>query len=152
MLGKIDNFGPFHWFYTLRCADMRWEENFTSILREKGYKIIWEAKDGDVTVKVEFIKAGVADRIILQKLHESIRTNVFTVTRNFLHRVKALRTEIMMGMNNPMRIKYRSDKMEFQGRGAGHIHGVAWCDLKEISDLIKVEKKVGIILNASIKN
>ena len=34
--------------------------------------------------------------------------------------------------------------MEFQGRGAGHIHGVAWCDLKEISKLIKEEKKVGI--------
>ena len=31
MLGKIDNFGPFHWFYTLSCADMRWDVNFTSI-------------------------------------------------------------------------------------------------------------------------
>ena len=41
MLAKIDNFGPFHWFYTLSCADMRWDENFTSILREKGYTIIW---------------------------------------------------------------------------------------------------------------
>ena len=57
MLGKIDNFGPFHWFYTLSCADMRWEENFTSILREKGYKIIWEqVHDNDVIVKVEFQK------------------------------------------------------------------------------------------------
>jgi hypothetical protein len=36
--------------------------------------------------------------------------------------------------------------MEFQGRGAGHIHGVAWSDLKKISELIIEEKKVGIIL------
>ena len=31
--------------------------------------------------------------------------------------------------------------MEFQGRGAGHIHGVAWCDLVEIYEDIKKEKK-----------
>ena len=53
----------------------------------------------------------------------------------------------MMGKNNPMKIKYWSDKMEFQGRGAGHIHGVAWCDLAEISKLIKEEKKVGVVLH-----
>ena len=52
----------------------------------------------------------------------------------------------MMGKNNPMRIKYWSDKMEFKGRGAGHIHGVAWCDLQDIFHLIKEERNVGIIL------
>ena len=36
MLAKLDNFGPFHIFYTLSCGDMRWDDNFTSILREKG--------------------------------------------------------------------------------------------------------------------
>ena len=136
MLGKIDNFGPFHWFYTLSCADMRWDENFTSILREKGYRIIWEQKkDVDVAVKVEFVKEGKTTEKILAKfledecdesLHEFIRTNVFTATRNFIHRVRAFRTEIMMGKNSPMRIKYWCDKMEFQGRGAGHIQYMVW--------------------------
>ena len=37
-------------------------------------------------------------------------------------------------------------KMEFQGRGAGHIHGVACCDLRKVSELIKEEKKNGVIL------
>ena len=32
MLAKIDNFGPFHLFYTLSCADMRWDVNFATIL------------------------------------------------------------------------------------------------------------------------
>jgi hypothetical protein len=41
--------------------------------------------------------------------------------------------------------------MEFQGRGAGHIHGVTWSDLKKIADLIKAEKKVGIILSKTGK-
>ena len=35
MLAKLDNFGPFHLFYTLSCGDMCWNENFTTILREK---------------------------------------------------------------------------------------------------------------------
>ena len=33
MLSKLDNCGPFHFFYTLSCADMRWPENFICILR-----------------------------------------------------------------------------------------------------------------------
>ena len=45
MLAKLENFGPFHLFFTLSCGDMRWEENFTSILREKGWKIIWNYPD-----------------------------------------------------------------------------------------------------------
>ena len=145
ILGKIDNFGPFHWFYTLSCADMRWNENFTSILREKGYKIIWNhgkySDNGgpncpnvdDVNIQVEVMKNGEIELMDLQyfleneceeSVHEFIRTNVFIATRNFVHRIKAFRTEIMMGKNNPLRIKYWSDKMEFQGRGAGPIHGV----------------------------
>merc|ERR1712082_453324 len=31
-----------------------------------------------------------------------------------------------------MHIKKFSWKVEFQGRGAGHIHGTLWCDLNKI--------------------
>ena len=44
-----------------------------------------------------------------------------------------------MGHNNPMAIENFSDKMEFQGRGAGHIHGAAWCDLNKISEELDIE-------------
>ena len=162
MLAKIDNFGPFHWFYTLSCADMRWSENFTTILREKGYKIIWihnqneNGKNEGVHVQVDFTKNGDIKTYSLEKfleeecdesLHEFIRTNVFTATRNFLNRVTAFRTEIMLDKSSPMKITYWSDKMEFQGRGAGHIHGVAWCNLEKINEMIRTERKVGIILS-----
>ena len=62
MLAKLDNFGPFHIFYTLSCGDMRWDENFTTILREKGYNIMWTTESGsledasDVIIKVEYSK------------------------------------------------------------------------------------------------
>ena len=69
MLAKLDNIGPFHWFYTLSCADMRWDENFASILHEKGYKIVWKQEDTNSKgndsdgsnineVKVEYKKNG----------------------------------------------------------------------------------------------
>lgn len=38
----------------------------------------------------------------------------------------------MMGPNNPMCVKKFCWKMEFQGRGAGHIHGTLWCDLQKV--------------------
>ena len=38
----------------------------------------------------------------------------------------------MFGRNNPMKIRHIAYRVEFQGRGAGHIHGVLWLDMKEI--------------------
>ena len=37
-----------------------------------------------------------------------------------------------MEKNNPMKIKYISYRVEFQGRGAAHINGTLWLDIKEI--------------------
>ena len=101
MLAKLDNYGPFQIFYTLSCGDMRWNENFTSILIQKGYNIFWMAESGEldetskIIIEVEFgidhqrkelhqfLQENVDD-----SLHEFIRTNVFTSTRNFMHRLK----------------------------------------------------------------
>ena len=49
-----------------------------------------------------------------ESLHEMIRTNVLTATRNFQHRVEAFRTEIIMGDNSPMKVKHISYRVEFQ--------------------------------------
>ena len=155
MLAKLDNFGPFHFFYTLSCADMRWDVNFTSILREKGYNIIWKSQDTldnstEVEVWVEFNDGKkVVERELRvflendvdESLHEFIRTNVFIATRTFIQKLKSFRKEIMLGYNNPMAIENWSDKMEFQGRGAAHIHGVGWCNLEKVSKMIENEKR-----------
>ena len=53
MLAKLGNLGPFQFFFTLSCADLRWEDNFTSILRKLGMTIEYEAhRDGTETTWV----------------------------------------------------------------------------------------------------
>ena len=119
---------------------MRWKENFVSILIENGWKIIFheETEDNIVNEEVEVeLKDGSVKTLELflqedadETVHEMIRLNVLTATRNFVHRVKCFKSEIMMGTNNPLNIHKFSWRVEFQGRGAGHIHGTLWCHLK----------------------
>ena len=139
IFAKLDNFGPFQFFFTLSCADLRWEENFAAILRTKGYTIKYileEDMEGypKTAVYVEYINEhGVQQSTILKEflekqqdksLHELIKGNVLLATRYFNHRVKAFISTIIMGGGNPMMVDYYSYKTEFQDRGAGHIHGV----------------------------
>ena len=137
MIAKLENLGAFQWFFTLSCADTRWDENFSSLLEGRGLKIEYNvSSDGTSTITVlppgcqepltldEYLKSEVNE-----SMHEMIRTNVLNSTRNFQHRVDAFIREIIFGENNPMKIKHLSYKVEFQGRGAGHIHRVLWTNL-----------------------
>ena len=125
MLAKLYNCGPFHLFFTLSGGDMRSNKNFVSILIEKGWKIIFheqtqdttvnevvevELKDGSIKPLESFLKED-ADEII----HEMIRLNVLTATRNFVHRVRSFKTEIMMRTNNPLNIHKFIWMVEYQG-------------------------------------
>ena len=67
-----------------------------------------------------------------ENLHAMMKRNVLLATRNFQHRVETFRKEIIFGQNNPMKVRHISYRVEFQGRGAAHIHGVLWLDLNEI--------------------
>ena len=54
MIAKLENIGPFHWFFTLSCGDLRWSSNFTAFLEEHGYKIIYNVdKNGNEDIIVE---------------------------------------------------------------------------------------------------
>ena len=39
MIAKLENLGPFQWFFTLSCADRRWDENFSSLLEDRDLKL-----------------------------------------------------------------------------------------------------------------
>ena len=137
MIAKLENLGAFQWFFTLSCADTRWDENFSSLLEGRGLKIEYNVSvEGKNTTTV--VSPGSKEPVPLREylkneidesLHEMIRTNVLNATRNFQHRVLAFLREIVFGENNPMKVKHLSYKIEFQRRGARHIHGVLWSNL-----------------------
>ena len=144
MIAKLENLGPFHMFFTLSCGDSRYDENFSTFLVENGYILEYLVKD-DATIET-IVKMVDGRRIVKslnkfleedlnESLHEMIRNNVITATRNFQHRVDAFRTDIILGHNNPLKVKHISYRVEFQGRGAAHVHGTLWLDIKEIEKL-----------------
>ena len=88
MIAKLDNLGPFQLFFTLSCADMRWEENFGTILQDKGFDVKYtlskdEKENWDTIVEarkntednykpiMQFIQEDIEET-----LHELVRDNV----------------------------------------------------------------------------
>jgi hypothetical protein len=47
--------------------------------------------------------------------------------------------KVIMGDNNPMMVEYFTYKVEFQDRGAGHIHGILWLKLERMERLIRTD-------------
>ena len=88
--------------------------------------------DGEIELK-EYLEKKVDS-----SKHELIRRHVFTATRNYHHRVKAFIHDIVTDKNNPMQVEYWSTKVEFQGRGTAHNHGVIWVDMKKM-ELINID-------------
>ena len=147
LLSKLDCFGVFQVFWTLSCADLRWDANFASILLQRGYSINVEVvvrdgqpdyeyqarkRDGEWKPLRQFIEEDVE-----VSFHELIRGNVLTATRYFQHRVQHFIRKIMMAESAPMPVKMYSYKTEFQARGAGHIHGVIWLDTHRLSKMVR---------------
>ena len=142
MMAKLDNLGPFQFFYTLSCADKLWSENITSILEEKQIKVSYgynkkgdeetlvnvKREDKDIWIPLEEYLENEVDETV----HEILRRNVVTATRNYNQRVKSFVKEIMLNPSNPMSVQYYSSKLEFQGRGAAHNHETLWIDMKKM--------------------
>merc|ERR1712105_520437 len=90
--------------------------------------------DNDYKPIKQFIEENVEE-----SLHELIRGNVLTATRYFQQRVMHFIEKIAMGSNNPMHVKNYTYKVEFQDRGAGHVHGTLWLRMDKIEKLDKDE-------------
>ena len=142
MFAKLDNLGPFHFFFTISCADIRWNENFSTILRKLNISIQYEFDGkGEEKVNVKFENKGKERIVSLEtyikesmdpSYHELLRTHVGTATRIYNNRVKSFMRDIVMDKNNPMCVQFYTTKVEFQGRGAPHNHGTIWVDMKKM--------------------
>ena len=140
MMARLDNFGPFHAFFTVSCADYRWTENVVAVLRERGISVRCTI-DSDQEQAYEVyideetgwmpISDYVADKMD-ETVHSLLKRNVVTATRNYQQRVQALMTNIVKHPSNPLSVKHYASKLEFQARGAGHHHGVLWLDIDRI--------------------
>ena len=119
-----------------------WSENITSILEEKNVKVSYGYnKMGDEETLVKVVRDDKDTWIPLEEylenevdesVHEILRRNVVTATRNYNHSVKSFVKEIMMNPSNPMSVQYYSCKLEFQGRGAAHNHVTLWINMKKM--------------------
>ena len=148
MYADIDNLGGFQCFWTLSCADLRWEETISKALRDEGLELRYST-DGFQNeeelegvrghVEVKSLASGVwmslpefLEQDANKSRHEYVRENVLSLTRCFNQRVKAFIREIVMAKDSPMRVYKYSYKTEFQNRGAAHVHGVLWMDMEKL--------------------
>ena len=164
LCAKLDNIGPFQWFFTLSCADKRWPATLFSVIQERDdvRKVVTELiTDEDGYTSPRTLIHTTTDEwpvdldTFMERLdlsfHEVIRQNVVEATRYFDFRVKAFIREVVMGGANPMAIQFYSYRVEFQARGAAHIHGVLWADIDKLEQTEKQGKKHLMGLKAAFK-
>ena len=128
LYAKLENHGPFTFFFTLSCADIRWPENFTSLL--DGHKVTFESLNGKEQFYIngepldDFLKA-------YPSKHEFIKNNLLNATLNFQHRLRMFLKHIILSSGSPLTLDYFNYRIEFQLRGAPHAHGTLWMDWKQ---------------------
>ena len=126
LVGRLENLGPFTFFFTLSSGDLRWPENFTSLLDDH---TITYSEDSN-GVEECYVDGQPLEEFLQERTskYEFIKDNLLNATLTFQHRVKMFIKNIVMSKFNPMALNYNSYKVEFAMRGAAHIHGVLWVD------------------------
>ena len=125
MFARLDNFGPFHIFYTV----------LTAVLRERGIGVRCNINNDDQTEEYEVLTHDYG-RIPMEIYKDDVMDET-------MHKV--LRN-IILHPSNPLSVKHYCKRLDFQGCGSGHDHGVLWLDLK------KLEQKVDKLQLQHLKN
>ena len=156
---RMEQLGPFHLFYTMSCAEMRWHSVLSEVFRSIGkgkIQVHYELNDGDWDGTAETIKIwhvnekgqrekfdGVWEKDLSSykiwyfkskkiTMTDFLKDHFVLITRIFDKRVKDFHTEVMK-KKGIVNYAYR---IEFQMRGLPHIHGVAWIDKDQIKDCL----------------
>ena len=126
MLARLEQLGPFDFFFTLSPAEMRWNEVLAAVLQKKGHKVTVQTIDG----KEEYLVNDAGKDIPIDEYRKYRISNVtdllkdhyVLITRMFDNRVKAFIKNILM----KHQVKWYCYRIEFQVRGMPHVHGVFW--------------------------
>ena len=147
LIARLENLGPFAFFFTLSCADLRWTENFSSLLND--VQVEYDSATDEIKLNGQSLDAYFEFN---KNKHDFIRKNLLNATLTFHQRVKMFIKHIIMNPESPMSIEYYSYKVEFALRGAGHIHGVLWVDWENLTIIDKSEVKLIKSALENIKN
>ena len=117
--------------------DKRWEENYVSIFAQKGCKISFIPREknslkGSSNFEPENVLINgipLEEFLANENKTELFRKNVLTLTRIFNQRVHSFIKHIVRGPNSPFAVQFYTYRVEFQARGAAHVHGVLWLDM-----------------------
>ena len=135
LLAVMNSLGPFHLFFTFSCAEKRWPEVISYILRNQGHNVEFYKEYVDDTLLVNGLPLSDFLKKSGQTVHELIQKNTFDVVRMFDNRIKSFIKNILLDKSEDgLQIKHYSYRVEFQARGMPHIHGVAWLDEDVVKD------------------
>ena len=81
-IAKLENIGPFQFFFTLSCADARYEENFTALSQDHHIEYIHENGKDICKIDVQPLNEFLFQH---ESKHKFIRQNILTATRNLDH-------------------------------------------------------------------
>ena len=142
LIAKVKQLGPFHVFFTLSCAELRWFEIFVSILKQMGITVIegkengkWTGDEDDILVNGKPLWKFIAE--MKEPKYKLLKDQVVLITRTFDHRIKSFIKHILMGKGKGKLIfEHYSYRIEFQIRGLPHLHGALWLSRKYLDTWI----------------
>ena len=121
LLARMEQLGPFHFFFTLSAAEMKWPEVTTAILHYEQQidKISYEPgwQEDEEKIKIYFLKWEDGDEQKVQTLkhykanmkekHKFFKDHFLLITRLFDNRVKAFINNILMANEHVEHFSYR---------------------------------------------
>ena len=131
LLAKVKLLGPFQYFFTLSCTEMRWKEVFVSILKCRGHRIDFQKTSSlhgtDFAIFVD--DTPVELFLASQPIEKAtvLRQYVVHVTRFFNRRVQTFIQKIVTSKyEGCLPVSFHTYRVEMQLRGMAHVHGCLW--------------------------
>ena len=115
IFARMEQLGPFHFFFTLSCAEHKWDEVKASLLQLEGKNVTFEFDEGNEQprILVEGLPLEVFAADNPQLIKDLYKTKFIHVTRLFDDRLKAFK-KIYLESGDIAHYCYR---IEFQARG-----------------------------------
>ena len=120
IFARMEQLGPFHFFFTLSCAEMKWSDVSTAILHSKGgiEKIVylkdWEYDDNLIlVVKTDGTEIPLPEYMKKEGNSKFYKDEFLLITRIFDNRVKAFISHILMANADVEHYSYRIGKSKF---------------------------------------